>query len=162
VRHFGREIVQPDGTIDRTKLAGLAFGGGKVAELNQIVHPAVIAYQQEWMQRIEESEPRGIAVVEAALIMEAGVSGRFDQLIVVTCTQEQKIERYAKRIAERGGDEMAARAEAERRIAAQIPDEEKIKIADHVIDNSGSLTETQEQVNTLMDELERLAASSGV
>jgi dephospho-CoA kinase len=162
VRHFGRGIVQPDGAIDRPKLAQLAFAGGKVQELNRIVHPAVIAYQQEWMQRIEESEPKGIAVVEAALILEAGVNGRFDKLIVVTCTREQKIERFAKRVVAQGMDEAAARAEAERRIAAQMPDEEKIKAADFVIDNSRTLTATQQQVDRVMDELERLAAAARV
>lgn len=162
VRHFGREIVQPDGTLDRGKLAKAAFGEGRVQELNQIVHPAVIAYQQEWMQRISELEPKGIAVVEAALILEAGVNGRFDKLIVVTCPREQKIERFAQRAAAQGMDVDAARAEAERRIAAQMPDEDKIKAADYVIDNSGTLTATQTQVDTAMDELERLAAGNRV
>lgn len=162
VRHFGREIVQPDGSIDRGKLAQAAFGGGKVQELNRIVHPAVIAYQQEWMQRIEESEPQGIAVVEAALILEAGVNGRFDKLVVVTCTPEQKVERFARRVAAQGGDEVTAREEAERRIAAQMPDDEKIQAADYVIDNSGPLTATQQQVDAVMDELQRLAAARRV
>ncbi|HUS18833.1 MAG TPA: dephospho-CoA kinase [Terriglobales bacterium] len=162
VRHFGPDVVQPDGAIDRAKLAKLVFGGGRVAELNRLVHPAVIAYQQEWMQRIEESEPQAIAVVEAALILEAGVNGRFDKLIVVTCTPEQKVERYAKRVSAQGMDEAAARAEAERRIAAQMPDEKKIKVADFVIDNSGPLSGTQQQVDAAMDELERLAAASRV
>jgi dephospho-CoA kinase len=162
VRHFGREIVQPDGTIDRARLAQAAFGGGKVQDLNRIVHPAVIAYQQEWMQRIAELEPKAIAVVEAALILEAGVNGRFDKLVVVTCPREQKIERFAKRAAAKGMDAAEARAEAERRIAAQMPDEDKIKVADYVIDNSGPLTTTQRQVDAVMDELERLAAAKRV
>lgn len=158
VRHFGREIVQPDGSIDRGKLAQAAFGGGRVEELNRLVHPAVIAYQQEWMQRIEEKEPQAIVVVEAALILEAGVNGRFDKLVVVTCSRQQKIERFAHRVAAQGGDLAEARAEAERRIAAQLPDEDKIKAADHVIDNSGQLTATQSQVDALMDEFERVSA----
>lgn len=162
VRHFGPEIVQPGGAIDRVKLAQAAFAGGRVKELNAIVHPAVIAYQQEWMQRIGEKDSAAIAVVEAALILEAGVNGRFDKLVVVTCSREQKIERYAQRVAREGGDEGAARAEAERRIAAQMPDEEKIKAADYVIDNSGTLTATQRQVDAVMDELQRLAAAKRV
>lgn len=162
VRHFGRGIVQPDGNIDRAKLAKAAFGGGKVQELNRIVHPAVIAYQQEWMQRISEAEPKAITVVEAALILEAGVNGRFDKLVVVTCTPEQKIARFAQRVKGEGMDEASARVEAERRIAAQMPDEDKIKAADYVIDNSGALTATQEQVNAVMDELQKLAGARGV
>jgi dephospho-CoA kinase len=162
VKRFGPAIVQPDGTIDRAKLAEAAFGGGRIKELNAIVHPAVIAYQQDWMQRIAEQEPKGIAVVEAALILEAGVNGRFDRLVVVTCPRELKIERYAKRMAAQGVEEETAKAEAERRMAAQLPDEEKIKAADYVVDNSGSLTATQAQVDTLMDELLRLAAQKSV
>jgi dephospho-CoA kinase len=162
VRHFGPEIVQPDGTINRAKLAQMAFGGGRVQELNKIVHPAVIAYQQDWMQRIQEKEPEGIAVVEAALILEAGVNGRFDKLVVVTCPREQKIARFSKRVAAQGMDAESAKAEAERRIAAQMPDEDKIKAADFVIDNSGPLTATQQQVDTLMDELQRLAANRNI
>lgn len=162
VRHFGPGIVQANGEIDRRRLAEAAFGGGRVQELNAIVHPAVIAWQQEWMQRIGEGEPKAVAVVEAALIMEAGVNGRFDKLVVVTCRHEQKVERYARRMATLGGDEASARAEAERRIAAQMPDEHKVKAADYVIDNSGTLTATQQQVNAVMDELERLAAAKSV
>ena len=159
VRHFGREIVQSDGNIDRAKLAKAAFGGGRVEELNQLVHPAVIAYQQEWMQRVAEKEPQAIVVVEAALILEAGVNGRFDRLVVVTCSREQKIERYAQRVAAQGGDATNARAEAERRIAAQLPDDDKIKIADFVVDNSGPLTSTQSQVDALMDKLQSESAA---
>ncbi|MEO5936906.1 MAG: dephospho-CoA kinase [Terriglobales bacterium] len=162
VRHFGREIVQSDGSIDRGKLAQVAFGGGRVEELNRLVHPAVIAYQQEWMQRIEEKEPQAIVVVEAALILEAGINGRFDKLVVVTCSREQKIERFAQRVAAQGGEVEVARAEAERRIAAQLPDEDKIKAADYVIDNSGALTSTQSQVDALMDKLERESADARV
>lgn len=158
VRHFGPGVVQADGAIDRSKLARAAFGEGRVEELNRLVHPAVIAYQQEWMQRIAEREPRAIAVVEAALILEAGINGRFDQLVVVTCAAEQKIERFAQRVAAQGGDAGAARAEAARRIAAQMPDEDKVKVADYVIDNSGPLTATQSQVDRLMDELEDLGS----
>jgi dephospho-CoA kinase len=163
VRHFGAAIVQSDGTIDRAKLAKAAFGDGnrRIAELNRIVHPAVIAYQEQWMERIAQQEPQAIAVVEAALILEAGVNGRFDQLVVVTCSQEQKIQRYAQRVAAKGTNLAEARAEAERRIAAQIPDEEKIKAADFVIDNSGTLTATESQVDHVMREL-RLTAMKRV
>ncbi len=154
VRHFGREVVQSNGAIDRAKLAQAAFGGGRVEELNRLVHPAVIAYQQEWMQRIAEEDTKALAVVEAALILEAGVNGRFDKLVVVTCSREQKIERFAQRVAAQGGDAAGARAEAERRIAAQMPDEDKINAADYIIDNSGPLTATQRQVDVLMDKLQ--------
>ena len=91
------------------------------------------------MDEIGRSDPNGIAIVEAALILEAGVGGRFDRLVVVTCHPEQRILRYARRM---GISEDAARVEVNRRMAAQIPDEEKIKAADYVIDNSGTLDAT--------------------
>jgi dephospho-CoA kinase len=149
VRRFGREILNSDGTVNRPKLAEIAFGtpgsgvSGRVKELNQIVHPAVIAHENEWMEDIGRRDPGAIAIVEAALILEAGVADRFDRLIVVTCRPEQRIQRFAARL---HISEETARAEVTRRMAAQIPDEEKIKVADFVIDNSGSLDATEEQV----------------
>lgn len=148
VRRFGREILNPDGSINRSRLAEAAFGtpGGappRVNELNQIVHPAVIGHENEWMEELGRRDPGAIVIVEAALILEAGTAGRFDRLIVVTCHPEQRILRYARRL---GISEDAARAEVTRRMAAQIPDEEKIKAADFVIDNSGSLDSTEQQV----------------
>ncbi|MGA7568522.1 MAG: dephospho-CoA kinase [Terriglobales bacterium] len=155
VRRFGREILNPDGTINRPRLAEAAFGkpGGappRVKELNEIVHPAVIAYENEWMEDIGERDPNAIAIVEAALILEAGTAGRFDRLIVVTCHPEQRILRLARRL---GISEDAARAEVSRRMAAQMSDEEKIKAADFVIDNSGSLEATGQQVKRVFAEL---------
>jgi dephospho-CoA kinase len=161
VRHFGTEIVQSDGTIDRAKLAQLAFGSGRIQELNRIVHPAVIQYQQEWMAKLEQQYPGSIVVVEAALIFEAGVNNRFDKLVVVTCTPEQKIERYVGRVTQREDTDAAiARAEAERRLAAQLPDDEKVKAADFVIDNSGDLVATEAQVTALMQTLRAASAAS--
>jgi dephospho-CoA kinase len=148
VRHFGREILNPDGTINRPRLAEAAFSkpGGpppRVKELNEIVHPAVIAHENEWMEALRQRDPTAIAIVEAALILEANAAGRFDRLIVVTCHPEQRIRRYARRL---GISEEAARTEVTRRMAAQIPDEEKIKAADFIIDNSGPLEATEQQV----------------
>ena len=144
VRKFGAGILNSDGTINRPKLAEAAFGAARrVQELNAIVHPAVIAHENEWMNDIGARDPRAIAIVEAALILEAGTADRFDYLVVVTCRPEQRVERLARRL---GTSEEAARAEVARRMAAQISDEEKIKAADFVIDNSGSLDATEQQV----------------
>ena len=154
LQHFGRNIVHPDGTIDRQKLAEAAFGGGRVAELNQIVHPAVIAHQDQWMEETGRRDPNAVVIVEAALILEAGVQGRFDKLIVVTCGAGQKSERFAGRQNLALSD---ARAEVERRSAAQIGDEQKVRAADFVIDNSGDLWAAEQQVDALWPELKRLA-----
>lgn len=155
VDRFGREILNPDRTINRSRLAESAFGSPgsappRVKELNEIVHPAVIEHENKWMEEIGRRDPKAIAMVEAALILEAGAAGRFDRLIVVTCHPEQRVLRFARRL---GISEAVARAEVTRRMAAQIPDEEKIKAADFVIDNSGSLDATEEQVQRVFAEM---------
>jgi dephospho-CoA kinase len=142
---FGREILNPDGTVNRRLLANAAFSG-RIAQLNAIVHPAVVAAQNRWMDDVQRSDPDGIAVVEAALIMEAGAARDFDKLVVVTCDPDHKIERYARR-ARVSVEE--ARAEVLRRSAAQLSDAEKARRADYVIDNSGSLEDTTRQVEAL-------------
>jgi len=153
-QHFGPSIVHQDGSIDRLKLAEAAFGAGRVEELNRIVHPAVIDYQNRWMEETGGREADTVVIVEAALILEAGVAGRFDKLIVVTCRAEQKAERFAAR---QKLPLDAARAEVERRSAAQVPDEEKTRAADYVIDNSGNIAAAERQVDALWPELQRLA-----
>jgi dephospho-CoA kinase len=163
VRHFGSDILNPDGSVNRARLAEAAFGaaGGnkpsRIQELNQIVHPAVIRRQDEWMAEVGWKVPQAIAVVEAALILEAGAAKRFDRLVVVTCRPEQRIQRWAARV---GTDEETARREVGRRMAAQLPDEEKVKVADYVIDNSGSLDDTQRRVGEVYGELKREAGKS--
>jgi dephospho-CoA kinase len=157
VRHFGREILNSDGSVNRSKLAEMAFGPAgtgqrspRIADLNRIVHPAVIRSQEEWMDAISVQDPGGLAIVEAALLIEAGAAKRFDRLIVVTCNTEQRVERFARR---QHLDIEAARSEVARRMAAQLPDEEKIKAANYVIDNSGSLEHTREQVQQVWEKL---------
>ena len=154
IQRFGNSIVKPDGEIDRAKLAAIAFGENRIEELNRIVHPAVIEHQSKWIFEIASKEPDAIAMIEAALIFEAGTNTRFEKMIVVTCEPEQKVARFARRA---GIDEAAARAEVERRTKAQWPDEEKIKRADYVIDNSGPLEQTQAQVKKIFAELKVLA-----
>ncbi len=165
VRHFGKEILNPDRTINRSKLAAAAFGSPaceeagaatlstptpRVQELNAIVHPAVIAHENRWMDDIGARDSNAIAIVEAALILEAGAADRFDYLIVVTCQPEQRVQRFAQRL---GIPEEAARAEVARRMAAQLSDEKKIEAADFVIDNSGSLESTEQQAGKIFSTL---------
>jgi dephospho-CoA kinase len=159
VRHFGPGILDPDGRVNRPRLAEAAFGPGgetdgspppRVQELNQIVHPAVMRKQEDWMDEISRRDPQAIAVVEAALILEAGAAQQFDRLVVVACRPEQRIERWARRL---NVDQETARREVMRRMAAQFSDEEKIKAADYVIDNSGSLAETRVQAEAVFHQL---------
>ena len=166
VRHFGREILDPDLSINRAKLAEAAFGpatqaegkrASRIEELNRIVHPVVIRSQDEWMQEMGRQDPRAVAMVEAALILEAGAGDHFDRLIVVTCGAEQRVTRFAAR---QKIDLQTARKEVARRMSAQLSDEEKIKAAHYVIDNSGALDHTREQVRQVWLKLEAEAEKS--
>jgi dephospho-CoA kinase len=159
VRHFGTGILDPDGRVNRARLAEAAFGSAaedaqqkpsRIQELNQIVHPTVVQREDEWMEEIGRSDPKAVAIVEAALILEAGAAQRFDRLVVVTCRPEQRVQRWAQRLQV---DEASARRDVLRRMAAQLPDEEKIKAANYVIDNSGSLDATNRLVRQVYEEL---------
>ena len=156
VRSFGREILNEDGAINRGKLANLVFPG-RIDELNAIVHPEVVKRQNSWMAEVEQSDPHGIAVVEAALLIEAGADKDFDKVISVTCDFEQKVERFARRT---NVPLQVARAEVERRSAAQFSDEEKAQRADYIVDNSGSAEDTERQVDLIWRELQRLASTA--
>jgi dephospho-CoA kinase len=149
VEAFGSEILAMDGTIARPKLAAAAFPD-RIAELNAIVHPAVLDFEDEWMRKVGESDPAGVAMCEAALLIEAGGLPRYDRLIVVTCTREQKIARFAERS---GMSAEEAGAEVARRMAAQMPESDKARMADYVISNSGSREEAEERVKEIWREL---------
>ena len=168
VRHFGREILNPDGSLNRASLAEAAFGPSgspqgkgpsppRIEELNRIVHPAVISSQDGWMEEVGRQDPHAVAIVEAALILEAGAAKRFDRLIVVTCTEEARVSRFAAR---QKLDLEAARKEVARRMSAQFPDAEKIKAADYVIANSGALEKTHDQVRSVWHSLRAEALAS--
>jgi dephospho-CoA kinase len=149
VEAFGPGILAADGTIDRPKLASAALPA-RIAELNAIVHPAVLAFEDDWMRRMGEADPNGLTICEAALLIEAGGLERFDRLIVVTCTLQQKIARFAQRT---GLSPEAAAGEVQRRMAAQMPEEEKVKLADFVIDNSGTRDQAERRVREIWTEL---------
>jgi dephospho-CoA kinase len=155
VRAFGKEILNTDGSIDRKRLAAIVFAdAARREQLNRIVHPRVIAEQEKELARIAREAPGTVAMVEAALLVEAGYHRQLDKLVVTWCRPEQQLERLqAKGL---------SRAEAEARIAAQLPVEEKRRLADYVIDCSGSLAETEKQVERVWEALRQLAASKSV
>jgi dephospho-CoA kinase len=152
VRVFGPETVGADGRLNRARLAELAFQGGRLDELNAIVHPAVIEAQCQWTAGVIECNPDTVAVVESALIFEverdARARGeeksvltdwrsRFDRVVMVTAPDELKVARYVSRVSPDEGGREAAIADAKRRLALQIPDAEKAARADYVLENTG-------------------------
>ncbi len=159
VRTFGNDILNPDGTVSRARLAELAFDKRRprIYELNRMVHPGVIQKYEKWMEEIRGREPHAVVMLEAALLLEAGLRRRFDQIIVVTCKPQQRIERWA---AKSGGDIEAARAEVTRRMMAQAPEEAKIQAADFVIDNSGTEDQTRTQVKEIFAKLQELVKAA--
>ena len=130
IREFGKEILAPDGTLDRARLASIVFADEeKRLRLNHLLHPFIIARQDAILREWESEEPNGIAIVDAALMIESGGYKRFDKLIVVHCRPEVQLERLMRR------DKLTL-AEAQRRIASQMPQEEKQRYADYLIDTS--------------------------
>ena len=152
VRSFGDEILNPDKSVNRARLAELAFDKRRprIYELNRLMHPEVINRYESWMEEIRRREPDAIAILEAALVLEAGLRKRFDRIVVVTCKPQQRIERWAQR---HNLDFETAKVEVTRRMMAQAPDEAKIQAADYVIDNSGTVEETKAQVEKVYEAL---------
>jgi len=139
VAEFGADVLQSNGALDRTKLGNLVFSDpGRRATLNSILHPYIIARQDELMREWEAVSPNGIAVVDAALMIESGGYQRFDKLIVVHCSPEIQIQRVMSR-------NNFSREEAEQRIRAQMSQDEKKKFADYLIDTSDGFDDTRRQ-----------------
>jgi dephospho-CoA kinase len=151
VREFGPGILETDGQIDRHRLSTLVWDRPeRLEKLNSIVHPPVVAREERRMAEIAQSAPHGIAVVEVAILVETGRYRKFDKLIVVTCTAEQQMERALKR-GSYSKEEILAR------LSRQLPLEEKVRVADYVIDTSGSKESTLQQVQTVYESLRSLS-----
>jgi dephospho-CoA kinase len=167
VEAFGQGVVRGDGSLDRKALAELAFQHNQADKLNHIVHPAVIAAEEEWMRGVFAVDQKRVAIVESALIFEVekwgtapGWAQRFDRIILVTVPDEMKIARFVSRmmVNDRHEDRREALAQdARARMAMQIPDQEKAARCEYVIDNSGSLEETRERVEEIYRELAQAA-----
>jgi dephospho-CoA kinase len=158
VRYFGPEILAADKRIDRAILARIVFGApARLAALNAIVHPRVLEVTDKEFERLRREDPPGVAVLAAALLIEAGYDAHLDRLVVVWCRPEQQIVRLTDHASGRG----MTRAEAEQRIAAQMPLDRKKAMADDLIDASGTLDATRRQVTALVNRLKLLAAQPG-
>jgi len=158
VKRFGAEILNSDKSVNRAKLAEMAFDQRRprIYELNSLLHPGIIQRYEKRMEEIGAREPNAIVMLEAALLLEAGLRRRFDRIIVVSCKPQQRIERWEQR---QKVDADAARREVTRRMMAQAPDEAKIQAADYVIDNSGSIEETKNQVESVFAKLREQASA---
>ena len=149
VDEFGAQILGEDGAIDRRALAAQVFGNPeRLARLNALVHPAVVAREEELIAEHARRDPEGIAVVEAAILIETGSYQRFDKLILVTCTEAQQVERALRR-------EGAAEIDVRARLSRQMPLERKRKFADFVIDTSGDKEDTLRQTRAIYEALRR-------
>ena len=151
LREFGSAITDGQGRVDRGKLGALVFADrAKLDRLNAIVHPrvaeAVLRQFAEW----QREGTRDAAFVEAALLIESGIHQHLDGLVVAWCRPEQQLERLAARGLSEG--------EARRRIAAQMPVEEKLRYATEKINCSGTLEQTREQVQAMAAKLYRSKA----
>jgi dephospho-CoA kinase len=151
IKVFGKEILQEDGSIHRKRLAAKVFSDPEQRNLlNQILHPRIKAEMNKGVKEIGQKDRDAIVVIDAALLIELGDHREMDKVIVVTSTEKQQIERLKKRD---GVDQ----EEAQRILFSQMPLEEKLKVADFVIQNEGSFEETRRRVKEIFQELKRIA-----
>ena len=156
VDEFGAAVLKPDGSLNRPALGSIVFADeAKRQRLNSILHPFIIARQDEVMREWENETPDAIAVVDAALMIESGGYKRFDKLIVVHCQTQVQLERLMKR-------ENISREEAERRITAQMPQEEKKRHANYLIDTSEGFESARQQTTAVWQELRSLSGPPGM
>ncbi|MFZ1701315.1 MAG: dephospho-CoA kinase [Pyrinomonadaceae bacterium] len=152
VGEFGDEVLQPDGNLDRKKLGAIVFANDERRErLNAIVHPRVIERQDRWLRELELSDPEGIAIIDAALMIESGGYKRFDKMIVVWCKPDIQLGRLMLR------DNLSA-MNAQMRINAQMPQDEKKRFADYLIDTSDGFGVTR---NTVANVFRKLTSLTG-
>ncbi len=153
VQQLGKDVLDGGGNIDRRKLGALVFNDpARLAQLDAIVHPAIIARVGERARQLAVEDPQALVIVDAALIYETGIGGNFRKIIVAWCRPEQQVERLI-------GKTGMPRHEAEQRIAAQMPVEEKRRRADYVIDCSGPKEHTREQVERIYPQLRSLTGN---
>lgn len=151
VGEFGEEVLQPDGALDRARLGDIIFADKEKRErLNSILHPLIISAQDAQLRRWEAEDPEGIGIVDAALMIESGGYKRFDKIVVVHCRPEIQIERLMRR-------NNLSREEAARRIATQMPQEEKMRYADFLIDTSEDYEQTRQRTLEVFRELKAIS-----
>jgi len=147
VEFFGKDIINKDKTINRKRLGEIVFNNPvKKRKLEEIVHPRVIEEENRMVKEYLKIKPDGIVIIDAALLIEAGSHKRVDKLIVVYSDKETQ----TKRLIERDG---LSRPDAEKRIAAQMSLDKKVKMADFIIDNSKGIEGTRRQTIDIFNKL---------
>ena len=178
VDHFGPLVLREDGCLDRGMLARLAFQEGRVEELNALVHPPVIAAQQQWLKEMATEHPEAVAIVESALLLETRYApaeqpgqrfaaaeepvtslswrDRFNHIVLVTARESLRMERYIARAlaSDPSVDRALLRQDAQSRFAAQMPEERKAAFADVIIHNDGSRGELRARVEAVYRDLQ--------
>lgn len=153
IRAFGSDILMSDGTVDRKKLASIVFTDPlRLQALNSLVHPPVFRLEEQMLRAFEQTDPRGLAVIEAAILIEAGRHTLFDRLIVTTCSLETQIARGMAR-------DKITREQVLARLERQMPLEEKTRYANYIIETNGPKAATIKQVRRVYEELKGLAVS---
>ncbi|MDX6500214.1 MAG: dephospho-CoA kinase [Blastocatellia bacterium] len=151
VEAFGLGIVRDDGTLDRATLGAIVFSNDEKRQLlNSILHPLIIAAQDDQIRQWQSEDPSSIAVIDAALMIESGGYHRFDKVIVVHCRPDVQLDRLVAR------DGLSPEAAVER-IAAQMPQQDKMKYADFLIDTSEGFDSAREQTEGVFRELKDLS-----
>ncbi|MGI9075157.1 MAG: dephospho-CoA kinase [Bryobacteraceae bacterium] len=151
VETFGREILNADGTIDRKRLGEIVFASPELLEkLSALVHPAVIGLEERLLEEFQRQDPHGIAVVEAAILIETGRYAVFDRVILTSCDEETQIARGMKR-------DHATREQVLARLGKQLPLHEKRRHAHYVVDTNGPKEEAARQVQRVYRELKEIA-----
>ncbi len=180
VEQFGPGVVEPGGQLDRAALAREAFAGGRLPELNAIVHPAVIRAQERELDRLAAEGLQPVAAVESALIFEAsgaapqlpgtapatapGWRSRFDALVLVAAPEDVRVERFVQRV---GGPDASEterarlREDARRRMAAQLPEDWKRPRCDYIIENTRTLVLLRREALRVLAALRERAAGHG-
>ncbi len=153
VSGFGSEVVDSSGQLDRAKLADIVFHSSeKLKHLNAIVHAPVLREIDRQVQLARRKDPNAVILVESAVLFEAGQNRRFDKMVVVWCRPDQQVERYVAK-------SRISVEDIRRRMDAQMPGEEKKRLADFVIDTSGSMEDSEKQSREILTQLQTLATA---
>jgi len=148
---FGDAVLNDDGTLNRSQLGSIVFADeAKRVQLNKLLHPLILAVQDDRIRELQQHDPEGIVIIDAALMIESGGFRRLDKLIVVHCRPELQLQRLMSR-------DGLSREAAEQRINSQMPQEQKKKYADFLIDTSGDFESTRARAKAVYEELQRIS-----